>query len=159
MIIKAVIFDFDGTIADTESIYVGNFSDTMKLYGIDCDEQDRASFPGLSPSEKIRIMMDKYHVDIDIEEATLEYRKRNEQFFPKDAKTLLFPDVEDALKQCRNHHLKLYVCSNTDSTRVEELLKQMNILSYFDGISGKDLSLVRKPSPIAYEYLLNRYGL
>ena len=157
--IRSVIYDFDGTIVDTETFYVNNFCQTMKKYGIDCDQQDRISFLGRSPKEKIDIMERKYGVPIDAKQAEGYYRKLNEDLFPKDPSILLFDDVIDSLHDCRNKGIKTYICSNSDSFRVKQILEQIGILDLFDGISGKDLCGIRKPSAIPYLYMIDKYKL
>ncbi len=156
--LKAVIFDFDGTIADTESYYGNNFVEVMKEYGIMCDGEDRKHFLGFGPADKIAYVNGKYGTDLDVDEITLIYRKRNSDLFPKDWKSLLFDDVEEALSYCREKGWKIYVCSNTLSDRVSELLDGMGILPYFDGIFGRDKCGVRKPSSYPYEYILKTCG-
>ena len=46
---KAAIFDFDGTLGNTEPFYAVNFDDTMKEYGVVCDEKDHIAFIGFPP--------------------------------------------------------------------------------------------------------------
>ena len=155
--LQAVIFDFDGTIADTEAFYADNFSDTMKENGIVIDEEDRIVTLGFGPYDKVEMMEKKYHVKLDAEAITLSFRKKNAERFPEDASSLLFDDVKEALEYCRSRKLKLYICSNTDSEKVEKIVKQMGIFGYFDGIIGKDISGARKPSSIPYLYIAEHY--
>lgn len=156
--IRNVIYDFDGTIADTETFYAESFCKTMEGYGVICDEQDRLSFRGLGPHEKIRLICDKYNVNIDHEGATFRYRKYNYEHFP-EPKSILFEDVEPSLRYCKSKGYQIYICSNTDSYRVKEILEQMEIDHYFDGISGKDLCKARKPSSIPYFYILEHFNI
>ncbi len=156
--IKAVIFDFDGTLGNTEPFYEVNFDDTMKEYGITCDEEDHIAFIGYGPYDKVRIVEEKYGVKIDADEAAASFRKKNVDRFPQDASSFLFDDVRKCLDLCKEKGLACYICSNTDSSKVEKMVKQMGIYGYFDGISGKDLCGARKPSPVPYLYLLEKYG-
>ena len=156
--IKAVIFDFDGTLGDTEPFYAVNFDDTMKEYGVICDEEDHIAFIGYGPYDKVRIVEEKYGVKIDADEAAASFRKKNNDRFPEDASCFLFDDVIGCLNLCKEKGLSCYICSNTDSARVEMMVKQMGIYEYFDGISGKDLCGARKPSPVPYLYMLDKYG-
>ena len=158
MNLKAIIFDFDGTIADTESFYADNFFDAMKLQGVICDEEDRISTIGFGPYEKVAMMEEKYHVKLDGEKITFDFRKMNVDRFPEDASDFLFDDVEEALIYCKKKGLKIYICSNTDSVKVERIVKQMGIFDYFDGIVGKDISGARKPSAQPYNFIVEHYG-
>ncbi len=158
MKITAIIFDFDGTLFDTEAFYCGNFVQTMKKYGVICDKDDIKYFHGLGPSEKIHYIEEKYNVIIDEKEAEDSYRKLNRDTFPP-AEKLLFEDVIETLEYCKTKGYKLFICSNTDSYRVRELLEEAKISFYFDGISGKDMCKARKPSKVPYSFLLDHFGL
>ena len=54
--LKAIVFDFDGTIADTEGFYADNFFEVMEGYGIHCDAEDRVKTLGYGPDEKVAMM-------------------------------------------------------------------------------------------------------
>ena len=57
--LKAIVFDFDGTIADTEGFYADNFFEVMEGYGIHCDAEDRVKTLGYGPDEKVAMMHSK----------------------------------------------------------------------------------------------------
>ena len=152
--LKAVIFDFDGTIADTEPFYESNILTVAREYGISCDDSDLSYFFGRGPNEKFSYLAEKYHVDIDVENASARCRKMNRELFPKDASDLLFDDVLSAMKLCQERGLRIFVCSNTDSGRIRSAAEDMGILTYIDEIFGKDRSGCRKPSSGPYEYIL-----
>lgn len=155
---KAAIFDFDGTLGNTEPFYAVNFDDTMKEYGVICDEKDHIAFIGFGPYDKVAMVEKRYGVKIDADEAAKSFRKKNADRFPEDASGFLFDDVKDCLEDCKEKGMKLYICSNTDSEKVSRMIKQMGIESYFDGVSGKDLCGARKPSSIPYTYLIEKYS-
>ena len=155
---KAVIFDFDGTLADTESFYAKNFRDTMKEQGLETDEEDEILVLGYGPYAKVAFMEEKYHVKLDADGFAYSFRKKNKELFPEDGASLLFDDVKDALVLCKEKGLKTYVCTNTDTDRVTRVLEQMGILRYFDAVIGKDISLARKPSELPYLFILKEYS-
>lgn len=159
-VLKAVIFDFDGTIADTERIYIDNFISMIEDYGLSFDEDDKRHMVGCGYSEKAEYVTKKYHVDIrNEEEDTALFRKLNADNIPKDPSCLLYDDVIPAFQMIRKKGLKIFLCSNTPSDRIEKIVTKMGIISYIDEIFGKDKFLVRKPSSVAYEYILKTKGL
>lgn len=153
-----MIFDFDGTIGDTEPFYAKNFEETMREFGVVCDEEDKISFIGFGPYDKVKILEKKYGITVDADAVAVSFRRKNVERFPQDASCLLFADVLPCLQACRERGLKLYICSNTDSEKVSRMISQMGIAGYFDGVSGKDLCKAKKPSPVPYLYILEKYG-
>ena len=156
--LKAIVFDFDGTIADTEGFYADNFFEVMAGYGISCDEEDRVKTLGYGPDEKVAMMEKKYQVKLDSPAIAAAFRKMNADCFPEDDSHLIFDDVKDALRYCQKQGYALYICSNTDSTKVKKITRQMGIIQYFDDIVGKDISGARKPSSDPYRFMLKQYG-
>lgn len=156
--LKAIVFDFDGTIADTEGFYADNFFEVMAGYGISCDEEDRVKTLGYGPDEKVAMMEKKYQVKLDSPAIAAAFRKMNADRFPEDGSHLIFDDVKDALRYCQKQGYALYICSNTDSTKVKKITRQMGIIQYFDDIVGKDISGARKPSSDPYRFMLKQYG-
>ena len=155
---KYYLFDFDGTIADTEGFYADNFFEVMEGYGIHCDAEDRVKTLGYGPDEKVAMMKKKYQVKLDSPAIAAAFRKMNADRFPEDGSHLIFNDVEDALDYCKKQGYALYICSNTDSTKVKRITTQMGIVQYFDAIIGKDISGARKPSSDPYRFMLKQYG-
>ena len=156
--LKAIVFDFDGTIADTEGFYADNFFEVMAGYGIHCDAEDRVKTLGYGPDEKVAMMEKKYQVKLDSPAIAAAFRKMNADRFPEDGSHLIFDDVKDALRYCQKQGYALYICSNTDSTKVKKITRQMGIIQYFDDIVGKDISGARKPSSDPYRFMLKQYG-
>ena len=156
--LKAIVFDFDGTIADTEGFYADNFFEVMAGYGVSCDEEDRVKTLGYGPDEKVAMMEKKYQVKLDRPAIAAAFRKMNADRFPEDGSHLIFDDVKDALRYCQKQGYALYICSNTDSTKVKKITRQMGIIQYFDDIVGKDISGARKPSSDPYRFMLKQYG-
>ena len=158
--LKAVVFDFDGTIADTERIYIDNFISMIEDYGLSFDDDDRRHMLGCGYSEKAEYVSRKYHVDIrNEEEDTALFRKLNAENIPEDPSGLLFEDVVPTFESCKEKGLQIYLCSNTPSDRIRKIVTEMGIISYIDEIFGKDKFLIRKPSSVAYEYILKTMGL
>ena len=155
--LKAIVFDFDGTIADTEGFYADNFFEVMAGYGVSCDEEDRVKTLGYGPDEKVAMMEKKYQVKLDSPAIAAAFRKMNADRFPEDGSHLIFDDVKDALRYCQKQGYALYICSNTDSTKVKKITRQMGIIQYFDDIVGKDISGARKPSSDPYRFMLKQY--
>ena len=130
----------------------------MAGYGIHCDAEDRVKTLGYGPDEKVAMMKKKYQVKLDSPAIAAAFRKMNADRFPEDGSHLIFNDVEDALDYCKKQGYALYICSNTDSTKVKKITRQMGIIQYFDDIVGKDISGARKPSSDPYRFMLKQYG-
>jgi len=69
-----------------------------------------------------------------------------------------FPDVEQALTECRKDGHNVYAFSNGSLKAVQHLLEQAGLSTLFDGmISTEDVKMF-KPSPVVYKHFLDATG-
>jgi phosphoglycolate phosphatase len=58
-----------------------------------------------------------------------------------------FPGVVATLAQCRARGWRLGVCTNKPAAAAETLLSALDMMRWFDGLSGGDSAPARKPDP------------
>ena len=78
--IKYLVWDFDGTIADTDLCVLNNIKDVMKMYGIvEPDEMILDAMKRQSSSVAVKYMADKYH-KFTVEEFYEKWTKYEAEF-------------------------------------------------------------------------------
>ncbi|WP_434952739.1 haloacid dehalogenase type II [Shewanella sp. HL-SH4] len=65
-----------------------------------------------------------------------------------------FDDVAPALQTLKEKGISLFAFSNGEYSAVESLLKNANILAYFEGIVSCEAIMTFKPNPAVYEYFI-----
>ncbi|TFG31286.1 HAD family hydrolase [Candidatus Thorarchaeota archaeon] len=130
---KAVIFDFDGTLADSmpflESIgvemmikYFGvSKEDATHRYrsttGLPYEHQVKMNFPGHPNCEKAIEEFEKLKIDTIFDQQ-------------------LFDDTIDTVKKLNDMGMDVFVSSSTFQTTIEEYFRRLGILNLFRGILG-----------------------
>lgn len=157
--IKAILFDMDGILFDSEKYYMEGTIIQMKEYGYDGDIKDIYRIIGTSMSETYDILyelLDK-RVPRDL------IIKNNEKYFlidhPLDYKALMFDGIEESLKELKEHNIKCAVCSSSPKETINEALKEMGIDNYFDVIISSDEMPKPKPSPDVYLEAQKKLGV
>ena len=69
----------------------------------------------------------------------------------------VYPDVVPALRELRRRGARLAVVSNWDS-RLPELLRTLDLASYFDTLAVSRIEGVEKPDPLLFRAALERLG-
>lgn len=163
--LKALIFDIDGVIAETESFYYKAFQEVFVPYNITISLDYHKSFLGFSIRENIVQIKDDFGIDIDIEEYI---NKLNEVYDSLLDKTRLEPNpgLEEILNWSKKKNIPLGICSSSKRNLAEKVLStvfegmHINELfsDYFNAIVTGDDGKRRKPYPDLYIETLKRLG-
>jgi len=170
---KALIFDVDGTLADTE----GNghrvaFNKAFREEGLDW-HWDVATYGKLlavtGGKERIRYFMDVYRAEFD-RPANLDalirklHHSKTRHFVNllNSGAIRLRPGVRRLLLEARARRLKLAIATTTTCQNVTTLLSATlgrESIGWFDVISAGDVVAQKKPAPDIYIHALKHMGL
>ena len=149
--IKAVLFDMDGILIDSESYYMEGTIKQMRDYGYHGNEKDIYRIIGTSMSQTYDILYELLEGKVSRDKLIAN----NEKYFlidhPMDYKALMFDGVEEALKELKDEGIKCAVCSSSPKETILEALDKMNIKDYFDVIISSDE--VDRPKPKGDVYI------
>ncbi|MCK4566614.1 MAG: HAD family hydrolase [Candidatus Thorarchaeota archaeon] len=130
---SAVIFDFDGTLADSmpflESIGVEMM---MKYFGVSKEDATTRyrSTTGLPYEQQVKINFPDHS---NVEKAIDEFEKlKIDTIFDQQ----LFEDTIDTVRNLKEMGLDVFVSSSTFQTTIEEYFRRLGILDLFKGILG-----------------------
>ncbi|HEM3725015.1 TPA: HAD family phosphatase [Streptococcus suis] len=156
--VKAIIFDMDGVLFDTETFYFQRRIDFLATKGLSVDHLEPSIFVGGRASQMWkRILADEYeHWDVPALEE--EYRIYKEKR-PTPYAERIFPDVRESLERLTTKGIPLALASNTDKADIERALSEAGIRKYFEYVfSGMDCQ-APKPHPAVYEQAVQALGV
>lgn len=142
--IKAVIFDMDGVLTDTQSLHDQANAEILQSYGIPLTAKELTVWAGIPQRRVFEETFKKYNVDADIEKAIAD---KWELVKKRVTKVELIPGVMKFIQDLYNDHIALAVASSCRFDFIEHILKKLNIEKYFSAVvSGHDLKN-GKPHP------------
>ena len=144
---RAVIFDMDGVMIESEPIQSLAFEKIIRRYGKDpiFDENGIIQTIGMGAKDNWKILKEKHNIDEDVE---VLYELRNEvypnllknELVPKDGLLLL-------LDMLKTKKLPLAVASSSQPSHIELVLKGLGIRGYFTAIVSGHVVARGKPHP------------
>ena len=156
--IKLVIFDFDGTLADTKENIILTFQMTMKELGVEIkSRQECAATIGLTLEDAFKVLYpgmaaEKY---ILLRDTYRRIFKENRQILVPG----LFPEVMETLEELRRRGYLMSIASSRQSPSLQSFLEDMKIAHLFEYAVGGDNVEHPKPAPDAVLQILRHYNL
>ncbi|UPM52724.1 HAD family hydrolase [Gottfriedia acidiceleris] len=154
--IKAVIFDFDGLIVDTESVWFEAYKEVLHRYEVELTLQKFSEVVGTS--DEILFDFINSNLKEPIEKELIEQMAK-ELVDVKLLEPALRESVEDYLISAKNAGLQIALASSSSRQWVESFLKKLNIYEYFSVIKTKGDVKKVKPDPELYLKAIEEIGV
>lgn len=150
----AFIWDLDGTLLDSYEAILSGIEETFAQFSIPYDK------------EKVREFIFKYSVqnllvrvaedrNLDVEVLN---QVRAQSLAEKNAQVVLMPGAREVLAWADESGIQQFIYTHKRNNAFT-ILKDLGVESYFTEILTSQSGLVRKPSPEAATYLLDKYQL
>lgn len=147
---KYIVFDFDGTVADTNKLIVDAWQHIFMHYRGKKEDESKIYH---TFGETLRYSISNMIPEADTDEAITMYR--NYQKMHNQRKEL-FPGIKDLLFTLRKKgYVQAIVTSRTKKT-TNEYMKDLGVGEYFDLIITCDDVHVHKPDPLPLSTALDR---
>jgi len=162
--LKAVIFDYDGILADGEHVQKEKWDNILKPYNIIITEEDYAeNFSGKSSSSVIpAYLKERYpQLPMTIEELAQAAADELKRIMPHRTIERI-PGVLEALEFFKVQSYKMAVCSGKTPADTALKLERIELQEWFPAkyrVAQSDVNFKGKPAPDMYQLALTRLGL
>ncbi|MFP4846875.1 HAD family hydrolase [Winogradskyella sp. PE311] len=145
--LKAVLFDMDGVIVDTEPLHRKAYHQMFKDASINVDSELYESFTGQSTINICKRLVDHFQLTDTPEHLMHLKRKHYKYLFENDEELALIDGVFDLIKDYHSNDITLVVASSASMNGINQIFERFNLNPYFKGkFSGADLKK-SKPHP------------
>lgn len=153
--IKAVVFDFDGLIVDTETPLYRAYHQVFQEYGVELPIEAWSSFLGTNADpyqflqERLKRQLQRAPIEAKVQE--LHDLLMQEQ--------QLRPGVEAYLQAAKRLQLKIGLASSAQRLWVEGYLRKFRLFDFFDCILTGNNMTKSKPDPDLYQLAIRYLGV
>lgn len=147
MNLKAVLFDMDGVIVDTEPLHRKSYFRMFEDVGIDVSDSLYNSFTGQATLPICRTLCEHFELSEKPENLVATKRKHFKYLFENDNDLALLDGVLDLIKDYHSNDLTLILASSASMLNIDRIFERFDLNQYFKAkISGADLK-ASKPHP------------
>ena len=150
--LKAVIFDFDGVIADSEFLHYKTFNGALAPFGVNIDkEKYYADYLGYSDADGFDAIAKDYDLNLDQSQRD-ELMLRKKELFRQVAsnETFIIPGIGDYISMLTQNGIRLAICSGSLRSEIELMLSKSDFADAFELIVSADDVKKSKPEPEPY---------
>src|SRR5690554_1391121 len=145
--LKAVLFDMDGVIVNTEPLHRKAYFKMFDEVNIDVDQSHYDSFTGQATLPICRTLCSHFKLSESQEQLVSIKRKHFKELFDTDSELSLIDGVEDLIKDYYENKLTLVLASSASMVNINRIFERFDLDKYFKAkISGADLK-ASKPHP------------
>jgi HAD superfamily hydrolase (TIGR01509 family) len=153
--LKALLFDLDGTLAETDSLHFQIWQDFLRDYGLIIDRDFyKAKISGRLNPDIVADLLPQLSLT---EQA--DFIERKEAEFRNSAELVPLAGLMELLDWAAEQTLKVAVVTNAPRENAQFMLEALHLQSRFlTVVIGDDLPM-GKPSPLPYQEALRRLAL
>lgn len=145
--IKAIIFDFDGLIIDTETPWFEAYKETLGYYNVDLPLEHYVKSVGSDNTVLYEFFKQQLGESCNIEEIDT----KAESIYKEKMKTPQAREgVKDYLQEANDLGYKIAIASSSTREWVTHYLDELGVLNYFNTIITQDDVEKVKPAPDLY---------
>lgn len=149
-----LIFDMDGLMIDSETLYWRVEKQIAADYGKACPDELLQNMMGRSPMESIEIYCRALEVEMSPAQM-LAYRDAKVAELLKTVDPM--PGLMEILRQFRGR-LKMAICTSAPRTFVDIVMGRLNLASFFSAIQTSEGIRRGKPDPEIYLSVMAKLG-
>mgnify|MGYP001570014426 CR=1 FL=1 len=154
---KAVIFDMDGTLIDSDSHWIRAEKNFLKRYNIEYSDALNRKVNGNSVQESSRILKEDYNIPRSLEEIINHKIESTEEVYAIHSQPI--HGAEDLLKRIKNF-MKIAIASGASLDRIKKIVERFNWHDYFDELVSVDhVNYIGKPDPRIFLFAAEKLGI
>ncbi|MCK4741883.1 MAG: HAD family phosphatase [Anaerolineales bacterium] len=146
--IKAVIFDLDGLMIESESIGYQVWRQVVAEFGSEMSEALYREFIGKTPEATIDLVCEILGLSISPQDLSERYWRQRTETMCVEARAV--EGLVTLIEDLHQHQVPLGVASNSPTDYVERVLEALQLRQRFQAVIGSDQVPEGKPAPDVY---------
>lgn len=159
MLYEAILFDFDGVLADSEPVHFECWQEILQTFGLHLDWKTYTEQGiGVSDRKLLGFLCARADPPMDIEPLIAEFPRKKDMFRARMLERQPFStEVFELLPELRGYQLA--VVTSSGQTEIEPILERAGLRNFFQAVVyGGDVEQ-HKPAPDPYLLAVEKLGV
>lgn len=156
---KAVIFDMDGVLIDSEPAYLEMNFKLFNELGIEMPEEEYKDFVGMDSLKMWTKIKNKYGLSESAEELRLTEKNLMKNLLEAGADSMTVKGVPELIREFRKKNYALSLASSSSRENIETVISKINLRDHFDFVISGDEVGSGKPEPDIFLRVSSEFNL
>lgn len=153
--VRALLVDFDGTIADTGAANYAAYAEALAEVGV---EAPRAAFDSVAFGRNWRQFLPEMLAEAGVDADPAAVARRKAELYPSCFGSIVINEALVALLRLHKERCRVALVTTASGANVRAILGHFGLASLFDLVVTGDDVADHKPAPDAYRMAADRLG-
>ena len=157
--IKAIIFDMDGVLVDSEPFHVEIEKQQFNRHKIQVSDIEHQQYLGVASDVMWHKIAKNHTLNISLEELIQQNRTETIRYFSELKEIPVMPGLVDLLEKLKKKNYRLAVASSSFPEIIELILEKTDLKKYFQIIVSSQEAGKCKPEPDVFLLAAQKLGV
>jgi beta-phosphoglucomutase family hydrolase len=156
---KAVIFDMDGVLVNSEPFYVEVEQSNFGQLGLEISEEEHQTYQGTATDRMWQLIKERHGIEQSVDELVEMTNSLVTPYFNSLEKMEPMPGVEQLIKKLKKRGIPLALASSSYPDVIEIILQKTGLKKYFDAVVSSQEVGASKPEPDIFLFTAKKLGV
>ena len=157
--IKAIIFDMDGVLVDSEPIHIEIEKQQFLLNNISISEEEHHQYMGISSEIMWKTIAERHPLTLPLNELIEQHRIESHRYFSELAEIPVMPGLVELLERLKTKDYPMAVASSSTPEIIELILNKTKLKKYFQVMVSSEQAGKSKPEPDVFILAAQKLGV
>lgn len=156
---KAIIFDMDGVLVDSEPFHVQIEKQQFLLNQITVTDEEHHQYMGVATDVMWKQLAERHSMNVSVEELTEQNRVESIRFFSAVQEIPVMPGLQEALENLSSKNYPMAVASSSFPEIIELILHRTGLKNFFKVVVSSQEAGKSKPEPDVFLLAAQKLGV
>jgi HAD superfamily hydrolase (TIGR01509 family) len=157
--IKALIFDMDGVLVDSEPFHVEIEKQQFLLNRLPISDEEHRGYMGIASDVMWKEIADRHSLNVSVEVITGQNRIESIRFFTELKEIPVMPELHELLERLKHKNYPMAVASSSFPEIIDLILKRTGLRKYFQVVVSSQEAGRSKPEPDVFLLAAEKLGI